>query len=102
MMIKYILLILLSTNVNALEFDVKSFLDKTYVTIGVGYKIKEIPLYDNGVRFNEPLSAQFELSYQWSDSIRIGYRHRSQWLAGKPEYYVDELFGEVKFSLGGW
>jgi len=100
-MIKYLPILLVSINVNAVEFDIKSFLDKTYVKIGVGYKFNETPLYNDGARFNEPLSAQFELSYQWSDSITIGYRHRSQWLAGNPEYYVDELFGEFKFSLGG-
>lgn len=105
-MIKYLLIILLlSTSVNAIEFDVKSFLDKTYIKVGAGYKFKEISLFTNidGVRtsFNEPLSARFEIGYQWSDNVTIGYTHRSQWLSGMPEYYVDELFVDYKFSLGG-
>ncbi len=100
------LFVLIFSPVNAIEFDVKSFLDKTYVKVGVGYKFREINLFTNinGVRtsFNEPLSARFEIGYQWSDNITIGYTHRSQWLSGMPEYYVDELFIDYKFSLGGF
>ena len=104
-MIKYLLLILLSTSVTAQEFDVKAFLDKTYIKVGVGYKIGEVDLWfkdGNGVQqsFNEPLAARLEIGYQLTERITIGYTHRSQWARGYPEYYVDEFFIDYKVNLG--
>jgi len=104
-MIKYLLLILLSTSVTAQEFDVKAFLDKTYIKIGVGYKVREFNLFvfnGDGTRepFNEPITARFELGYELTDNITIGFTHRSQYGTGMPEYYVDEFFIDYKFTFG--
>lgn len=94
----------------AVEFDVKSFLDKTHVKIGMGYKVHEKKIYytqPDGTRYlvDNPISARIEISYQLTKRWTIGYAHHSQWLAGYPfndkkEYSKDEIFIDYTFSLG--
>ena len=97
--------LILSTSVTAQEFDVKTFLDKTYIKVGAGYKFRELNLIymnEDGTEggMNSPISARLEIGYQWNDNITIGYAHRSQWQGGMPEYYCDEVFIDYKVNLG--
>ena len=103
------LLIKTMPEVKASELDVKSYLDKTYVTIGAGYKFQEtnLKLTRNGVKkdWNEPVSARIEIYYQYSKNVTFGISHHSQWLTGFPfdddsEYSKTEIFIDYTFSLG--
>ena len=104
-----VICILTMPKVKADEFNVKSYLDKTYVTIGAGYKFQEtnLKLTRNGVKkdWNEPVSARIEIYYQYSKNVTFGISHHSQWLTGFPfdddsEYSKTELFVDYTFSLG--
>jgi hypothetical protein len=107
---KFILLLLLTAPFSqATEFDIKSYLNKTHVTIGAGYKFIEtkLKLTTDGVTrdFNEPISARIEVYYQYSKSVTFGISHHSQWLTGFPfddlnEYSKTEIFIDYTFSLG--
>ena len=94
----------------AADFDVKSYLAKTYITIGAGYKFQEtnLKLNKDGVQsnWNEPMSARIEVYYQYSKNVTFGISHHSQWLTGFPfnddsEYSKTEVFIDYTFSLGG-
>ena len=96
--------------VQAEDFDVKSYLAKTYITIGAGYKFQEtnLKLNKDGVQsnWNEPMSARIEVYYQYSKNVTFGISHHSQWLTGFPfnddsEYSKTEIFIDYTFSLGG-
>ena len=69
---KYLLTLLaLSSNLSAAEFDVKAFLNKTYVTVGVGYKVQETKLYytntdGSSYVMNDPITARIDIGYQYS------------------------------------
>jgi len=70
------------------EFNVKSFLDKTYVKIGAGYKVHEQDITimrDDGSSYSmdNPISARIEIYYQVTKNLTVGYAHHSQWLAGR-------------------
>jgi len=91
------------------EFDVKAFLNKTYVTVGAGYKFHEpkLRLHLNGEysRWSEPLSARIEIGYYINSNIKVGVSHHSQWLTGFPidettEYYKTEIFIDATMTLG--
>ncbi len=107
---KYILILLaLSFNVSASEFDLESFLNKTYITVGIAHKIQETELSytkGDGKRYsmNDPTSAIFEIGYQYSKNITFGLSHHSQYFTGKPfnnrnEYAKTEIFLSYKFTL---
>lgn len=96
---------------NASEFDVNAFLNKTYITVGAGYKFDELQLnfYRNDgtvTNVNDPLSARIEIGYQYSKNLTFGISHHSQWRTGFPfnaesaEYYKTEVFVDYKFYLG--
>ncbi len=101
---------LFSTPSKGSEFNVKEYLDKTYVTVGVGYKFRETKLiHDNGrgdvYRMNDPLTARIAITYRYSDNLSFGISHHSQWLTGAPfndreEYAKTEVFIDYSFSLG--
>lgn len=108
---KYLLILLaLSFNTSAEEFDVKSFLNKTYVTVGVGYKVQETKLYytnSNGSSYvmNDPVTARIDIGYQYSKNLTFGISHHSQYFTNAPfnnreEYAKTELFIDYKFYLG--
>lgn len=93
------------------EFDVIDYLDKTYITIGAGYKFKEATMYfddknGNPKEFNEPISARIEIGYRYNKNIRFGISHHSQWLTGWPvnndrnEYEKTEFFIDYTFTVG--
>lgn len=105
-----VLVLIVPPMVQAEEFNVKAFLDKTYVTIGAGYKFQEtsLKLSKDGELSNwdEPLSARIEVYYKYSDNVTFGISHHSQWLTGFPfnddsEYSKTEIFIDYTFSLGG-
>ena len=104
-----VLLATSATSVSASEFNLDAFLNKTYVTIGAGYKFKEsqFKYKENGqtVRFNDPLSARFEIGYQYNKHIKFGVSHDSQWRTGFPfnnkkEPSKTEVFIDYTFTLG--
>jgi len=80
-----------------------------YFSIGAGYKVNEpSAVYVNDTQydydFGHPLSAQFEIGAEDGSGFSFGYRHRSQWLSGRPfnskhEYFVDEFFIDKRWSL---
>lgn len=92
------------------EFDVQKFLNKTYVTVGTGYKFMEKTLWftdDAGIKhtWNDPWTARIEIGYQYSKNVRFGISHHSQWLTGWPlnddnEYHKTEIFIDYTFTLG--
>ena len=101
-------LLSLSVTVNAEEFNVDEFLSKTYVRVGAGYKFNESEIThhndDGTIHSGSPISARIGVYYQYSDNVRIGIDHHSQWLTGFPvnddtEYYKTELFIDYTFSL---
>ena len=107
---KYLLTLLaLSFNVSASEFDVESFLNKTYITVGIAHKIRETELThytsDGGqYSMNDPTSAILEVGYQYSKNITFGVSHHSQYFTGAPfnnreEYAKTEIFVKCKFTL---
>ena len=106
-----ILILLFVTNkAMSVEFDVQKFLNKTYVTIGTGYKFDEERVYSTdskGVRrlLDDHITARIEIGYQVSKHLTVGISHHSQWLSGSPfndtnEYYKTEFFIDYTFSLG--
>ena len=79
-------------------------LPDTYLTIGTGLKINETNVYFDENKFTDPISARIQLEFQISESLSIGYNHRSQWFSGAPfnsesEYNLDELFIDYRFKL---
>ena len=100
--------LMFSAVAEAEQFDVDAFLNKTYVTIGLGYKLQETELWfiDDGVRtrFDEPFSSRIEIGYNWSRHLKFGVAHYSQYLSGSPfnndqEYEVTMLFVDFTFTL---
>ena len=97
----------------AAKFDVAGFLDKTYITIGAGYKVQEPTLYYwqetnygyEKVAINDPFSARLEIGYHYSKNVKFGISHHSQWLTGAPinngrETFKTEIFVDYTFTLG--
>ena len=81
-----------------------STLPPTYLKVGTGYKLNETKVFDEGEQVNDPITARFELGVGVSESITIGYAHRSQWRRGYPvdgrgEYNVDEVFIDYTIKL---
>jgi hypothetical protein len=106
-----LMVLLTIKSASASEFDVKAFLDKTYISVGAGYKFDELQLNfyrDDGTvtNVNDPLSARIEVGYQYSKNLTFGISHHSQWRTGFPfnsesaEYYKTEFFIDYKFYLG--
>ena len=117
---KYLILLLLSFNVSAIEFDVQKHLSKTYITVGAGYKVMEsIKSYSRDITDysvygpviqtfeqykSSPISARIEIGYQYSRNLSFGISHHSQWLVGWPiddkkEYSKTEVFVDYTFWL---
>lgn len=74
-----------------------------YLKVGIGYKLDEFGIYEQGKIIDEPLSARIEYGYE-SGPLTFGVAHRSQWLRGWPvndleEYHVTEVFIDYKFDL---
>ena len=94
----------------ASEFDVKSFLSKTYVTVGIAHKVQETELThftsDGGqYSMNDPTTARLEIGYQYSENLTFGISHHSQYFSNAPfnnreEYSKTEIFIDYKFYLG--
>ena len=116
-----IFLSLFTASVNADEFNVSQYLNKTYITIGAGYKFMESikrysrnttdysvygPVQETTQTYDSsPISARIEIGYQYSKSVKFGISHHSQWLTGWPinddkEYSKTELFIDYTFYLG--
>jgi hypothetical protein len=106
-----IILLSLTGEVSAVEFDVKSYLDKTYIKIGAGYKfIETTTRFDDnsdGVfkESDDPISARIEAGYQYSKNLSFGISHHSQWFTSWPqsekgEYSKTEIFIDYTFTLG--
>lgn len=106
-----VLVMIVPPMVQAEEFDVKAYLDKTYVTIGAGYKFQETNLRftdDTGVTtdWEKPISARIEIYYQYNKNVTFGISHHSQYFTGWPvndekEYSKTEIFIDYTFNLGG-
>lgn len=110
---KYILIAALLTvpTINADEFNIQSYLNKTYVTIGIGYKFDELRIHfinqNTGEKYNwrDPYSARIEIGYNLTNNVKFGISHHSQWATGFPfngqknEYYKTELFVDFTFKL---
>lgn len=95
----------------ASEFDIDSFLNRTYVKVGAGYKFHEPQMHyitSDGDKYevHDPYSARIEVYYQYSDNVTFGISHHSQWATGAPfnddngEYYKTEIFIDYTFNLG--
>ena len=111
LLIGYILLATLTLrSAHGTEFDVKAFLDKTYITVGVGYKVQETKLYHtnsygSSYVMNDPITARIDIGYQYSKNLTFGISHHSQYFTNAPfnnreEYAKTELFIDYKFHLG--
>lgn len=110
---KYLIAIvlLLSSATEADEFSIQKHLNKTYITIGVGYKFHESRIHytnqSTGEKYywNDPYSARIEVGYVLNDNVKFGVSHHSQWATGFPfhgqknEYYKTELFVDFTFKL---
>ena len=90
----------------ASEFNVKEYLDKTYITVGVGYKFQETDYYFSNGKFDDPYSARIKIEYRLNKYISYGVDHHSQWMTGFPvnndknEPSKTEIFIDYTVSLG--
>jgi hypothetical protein len=100
--------LLLSVSTTASEFNVDSFLNKTYVTVGAGYKFdeSEFKFIKDGkrVKSDAPISARIEMGYHYNKNVKFGISHHSQWLSGWPingdkEPSKTEIFIDYTFTL---
>jgi hypothetical protein len=103
---------------SATEFNITKHLSKTYIKVGAGYKFKDsiksysrettdYSVYGPVIRTSEyykssPISARFEIGYQYNKNITFGISHHSQWFAGWPvnndkEYSKTEIFIDYTF-----
>ena len=99
---------LLAFKAQASEFNVDEYLNKTYITVGIGYKFSETKIYYNDDLWHDPYSARIEIGYKgciW-ERVTCGISHHSQWMTGFPishnqnEYQKTELFIDYTFTLG--
>lgn len=105
------LIAMLSTQVNAKEFDVKAFLDNVHVRVGVAHKIQETRLSFGGVPMRKALTARLGFWYRFNNVtdncyVDIGIDHHSQYTENAPfnkreEYHKTELFLDGICTLGG-
>ncbi len=105
-----VIVVAASSDAQAEAFNVQTFLNKTHLTVGVGYKLKETELWFRGAdqvpyKMRRALTARIELYYQLTDQITIGVTHHSQYSEGPPfnsrgEYHKTELFIDYTISLG--
>jgi hypothetical protein len=78
--------------------------DKTVIVVGAGWKFHEDKTYHNGKLIEDPLSARISIEYKYSERIKFGVSHHSQWLTGFPansdkEVFKTELFIDFTFSV---
>ncbi len=105
----YILAVILMTvlfvkSVSAEQFNVSKYLSKSYVTVGIGYKLEETSLTFKDGNMSSPVSARLEMGIK-DGNITYGISHHSQWFTGFPfnndmEYGKTEIFIDYKFQLG--
>lgn len=108
-MIKFLMLaILMCSQVQAVEFNVDEFLNKSYLKVGTGYKFMENHLVFSDGTDNQnnkySISARIEFGYRLSENVTVGIAHHSQWLVGWPindkkEYSKTEIFIDYTFEL---
>lgn len=88
-----------------------ALLAEAYAYIGLSYKFNETEhyYYNTGKEYSyedvAPVSFQFETGFEFSNGIKIGYRHDSTveggcpLKCGTPEYVRDEMFIGVKVGF---
>lgn len=102
---KLLLITLLTLPGQATEFDVESFLNRSYLKVGIGYKLNETEIYFTDQGYNDdPISARLELGFEYTENITLGFSHHSQYFTGKPfseegEYAKNELFIDYTFRF---
>jgi len=103
---------LTSASSQAVEFNVKEFLDDVHVRVGVAYKTKETKMFFDGVPMRKALTARLGIWYRFENVISkkcyvdLGVDHHSQYSENAPfndrgEYAKTEVFldGTCRLSV---